>query len=432
MKELRCPHCQRTFTVDESEYADLLNQVRNESFNEELNRRIAEIERTKTAERTAILARKEQELTLKHQQELQQKNAEIERLKAAAANADTRQQLAVAQTQQALREKIQELKDRALKAIQEREQKIANLENKAQLEAQRMQINEQNLINQHQRELQMKDEEIARYKDFKARLSTKGVGESLEVFCNNQFETMVHPFLPSAQFGKDNEVVEGTKGDFVFRDYVDGVESVSIMFEMKNEADSTDRKHKNADFFDKLDKDRAKKKCEYAVLVTMLELDNDLYNNGIYAVPQYNKMYVVRPQQFLTIISLLVQMGRNTIDIKQQLAEARDKEVDVTHFEEKLAKVKSVFGTHVKDAASRYYDALADIDKAINQLNKMKTDLQLWLDHLYKADKNLEELTIRSLTYNNPTMKAKFIEARKNNAEVSIDENETIDVEEIN
>lgn len=239
------------------------------------------------------------------------------------------------------------------------------------------------------------------------------IGESLEVFCNNQFETMVHPYLPSAQFGKDNEVIDHTKGDFIFRDFVDGIESVSIMFEMKNEADETQAKHKNSDFFGKLDTDRKKKKCEYAVLVTLLELDNDLYNSGIYAVPGYEKMFVVRPQQFLSIIALLVQTGRNTVQVKKELAEAKNREVDVTHFEEKLDNFKRVFGGHVEDAAKRYQDALSDIDNAITQLSNMKEHLRLWVEHLYKADKNMEDLTIRKLTYQNPTMKVKFDEAKK-------------------
>lgn len=226
---------------------------------------------------------------------------------------------------------------------------------------------------------------------------------------------MVHPYLPTAVFGKDNDIIDGTKGDFVFRDVIDGIESVSIMFEMKNEADETQIKHKNSDFFKKLDSDRTKKNCEYAVLVSLLELDNDLYNNGIYAVPSYEKMFVVRPQQFLAIISLLVQTGRNTVKVKKELADAKNREIDVTHFEEKLETFKGLFGKHVKDAADRYNDALSDIDEAIKQLQGMKEHLRLWVDHLYKAENNFEDITIRKLTYKNPTMKAKLDEARAQN-----------------
>lgn len=265
----------------------------------------------------------------------------------------------------------------------------------------------------HKRELELKDEEIAQYRDFKARQSTKMIGESLEVFCKNQYELMVRPYLPTAVFGKDNDVVDHTKGDFVFRDYVDGVESVSIMFEMKNEADDTQTKHKNADFFKKLDADRTKKNCEYAVLVSMLELDNDLYNNGIYYVAEYEKMYVVRPQQFLAIISLLVHMGRSTVKVKKELSESRNKEIDVTNFETKLEGFKNTFSSHVTHAYDRYNDALKDIDNTIAQLNKVKEDLQKWIGNLDKANNKLDEITIRKLTYNNRTMKAKFDEARQ-------------------
>ena len=321
---------------------------------------------------------------------------------------------------------LQHAKDMANENLREKENEIARLKNQVELNEQKsknieMAIHEKykNQISQaekqHKRELEMKDEVIAQYKDFKAKQSTKMIGESLEVYCNNQFETMVHPYLPSAEFGKDNDVVGGTKGDFVFRDIVDGIESVSIMFEMKNEADDTQAKHKNSDFFKKLDSDRTKKNCEYAVLVTLLELDNDLYNNGIYAVPGYEKMYVVRPQQFLTIISLLVQTGRNTVKVKKDLADAKNREIDVTHFEEKLEKFKGVFGKHVKDAATRYNNALEDIDAAIKQLQEMKEHLRLWVDHLYKAENNFEDITIRKLTYKNPTMRAKLEEARAAN-----------------
>ena len=495
MKEIKCPHCHQVFSVDESEYAELLSQVRTTSFDEELNRRIAEIHETKEAERKAALAelsrtsdkekaekdaliqslkqqldnaektlntqvelavsKKVQELMAAQNQkeeqiakafaekedrlnkELSKRATEITELTAKVSKSDTEKQMAVMEAKQNAREEIMHVKDNANKELQhakdmanenlrEKENEIARLKNQVELNEQKsknieMAIHEKykNQISQaekqHKRELEMKDEVIAQYKDFKAKQSTKMIGESLEVYCNNLFETMVHPYLPSAEFGKDNDVVGGTKGDFVFRDIVDGIESVSIMFEMKNEADDTQAKHKNSDFFKKLDSDRTKKNCEYAVLVTLLELDNDLYNNGIYAVPGYEKMYVVRPQQFLTIISLLVQTGRNTVKVKMDLADAKNREIDVTHFEEKLEKFKGVFGKHVKDAATRYNNALEDIDAAIKQLQEMKEHLRLWVDHLYKAENNFEDITIRKLTYKNPTMRAKLEEARAAN-----------------
>lgn len=459
MKEIKCPHCQKVFTVDESEYAELLNQVKTDSFNEELNRRLAEMQKTHEAERKAALselermkdkenaekdalieslkqkiadvekslssqidlavAKKEQELN----SEISKQSNTISELNARIQQNNTEKQIAVMEAKQAASEELQRVKDEANVTLRKKENEITQLKNEAVLNEQKAQntvmaIHEKykNQISQseeqHKRELDMKDEVIAQYKDFKAKLSTKMIGESLEVYCNNQFETMVHPYLPTAVFGKDNNIVERTKGDFVFKDFVDGTESVSIMFEMKNEADGTLTKRKNSDFFKKLDSDRAKKNCEYAVLVSLLELDNDLYNNGIYAVPGYDKMYVVRPQQFLTIISLLVQTGRNTVQIKKELADAKNREIDVTHFEERLENFKGVFGKHVKDAASRYNSALDDIDKAIKQLQNMKEDLRLWVDHLYKAENNFDDITIRKLTYKNPTMKAKIEEAR--------------------
>lgn len=470
-KELKCPHCGRAFSVDESEYAELLNQVKNESFNEELNRRMAELKKTEEAERKAALAdlarisdkvkaEKDQEISLlkqqlnavKQEQEtkislalaeqeqkinklfadkeaklsnmLSEKTDEIAKLNTRISQNEADKKIALLEAQTKAREELQQQKDIQQEQIRAKENEIAQLKQDAKFNEQNAQFKEKAIHDQykeqlnqkdehHRRELQMKDEVIAQYRDFKAKQSTKMIGESLEVFCNNQFETMVHPYLPSAQFGKDNEVIDHTKGDFIFRDFVDGIESVSIMFEMKNEADETQVKHKNSDFFGKLDTDRKKKKCEYAVLVTLLELDNDLYNSGIYAVPGYEKMFVVRPQQFLSIIALLVQTGRNTVQVKKELAEAKNREVDVTHFEEKLDNFKRVFGGHVEDAAKRYQDALSDIDNAITQLSNMKEHLRLWVEHLYKADKNMEDLTIRKLTYQNPTMKVKFEEAKK-------------------
>lgn len=495
MKEIKCPHCHKVFSVDESEYAELLSQVRTDSFEEELKRRISEMQETKEAERKAALAelsrtnekekaekdaliltlqqklenaekaldtqvelavsKKMQELMAAQSKkeeklakdfadkeerlnkELSKKNTEITELTAKVSKSDTEMQMAVMEAKQNAREELIREKDKASKELQqakesanetlrERENEIMRLKNEAELNEQKSKNSEMALHEryktqmsqaeeQHKRELEMKDEVIAQYRDFKARQSTKMIGESLEVYCRNQFELMVRPYLPNAVFGKDNDIVDHTKGDFVFRDMFDGIESVSIMFEMKNEADNTQAKRKNDEFFDKLDLDRKKKKCEYAVLVSMLELDNDLYNNGIYAVPGYDKMYVIRPQQFLTIISLLVETGRNTVQVRKELADAKNRDIDVTRFEEKLENFKGVFGKHVKDAAARYNDALGDIDKAIKELQDMKEHLRLWVDHLYKAENNFDDISIRKLTYKNPTMKAMFDEARAAN-----------------
>lgn len=467
MKEIKCPHCQTVFTIDESEYSELLNQVKNEAFNEELERRVGEMKKTSEAVQNAAIV----ELKASNDKALSEKDSLIESLKQTISNMEQSQssqiELAVTKKEQELntafssreqqlneeiskkKDAISELnaklfnsaseKDMAVmqarnevnELVREKETEIIRLKGEAELNKQKSTNELSNLRNdyerqlthskeQHQRELDAKDEIIAQYKDFKARMSTKMIGESLEVYCNNQFENLVRPYLPTAEFHKDNEIIDGTKGDFVFRDFVDGIESVSIMFEMKNEADNTDKKHKNSEFFTKLDSDRKKKKCEYAVLVSLLELDNDLYNNGIYTVPDQEKMFVVRPQQFLTIISLLVQSGRKTVAVKKELEEAKNREIDVTNFEAKLTNFKDLFTTHLKQADDRYEEAIDDIEDAIKNLCDMRDKLRKWKDHLYQANKKIDDITIRKLTYKNPTMKKMLDEARKENTDVEI------------
>lgn len=463
MKELRCPHCNQTFTVDESEYADLLSQVRNASFNEELQRRIAEIRKADEAEKKAAdveamsrmkaietdmnarikelqqqleaarqehdnllalaVAQKEKEMQktatdneLALKQQLADKEAVIVELKAKSNNFETEKQLALTQAEQKAQSALQQLRESNAEALRQKDTTIQKLQNDAELTAAHNELQLTNLKEQHKVELQLKDDVIAQYKDFKLRQSTKMIGESLEQFCSTQYEMNVRPLLPEAEFGKDNEVIENTKGDFVFRDKVNGIESVSIMFEMKNEADDTATKHKNADFFAKLDADRKKKKCEYAVLVTMLEPDSELYNNGIYAVPCYEKMYVVRPQQFLAIIALLRQVGRSTLEVKRELAAAKERDIDVTRFEDKVEKIKSTFSGHVEKAMKRYEDSIKNIDSAIAQLTAMKENLRLWVDHLNKADSNLDDLTVKKLTWGNATMKELFEQAKQSPA----------------
>lgn len=467
MKEIKCPHCQTVFTIDESEYTDLLNQVKNEAFNEELERRVDEMEKTSKALQDAALVK----MQANNDKALSEKDRLIESLKEKLSNMEQSQssqiELAVAKKEQELnsafasreqrlneeisqkRDAISQLNAKLLSSatekdmavmqarneanemVREKETEILRLKNEAELSKQKS-VNELTTLQsdyerqltynkeQHQRELQAKDEVIAHYKDFKAKQSTKMIGESLEVYCNNQFENLVRPYMPDAEFHKDNEVINGTKGDFVFRDIIDGIESVSIMFEMKNEADDTEKKHKNSDFFKKLDSDRKKKNCEYAVLVSLLELDNDLYNNGIYTVPDQEKMFVVRPQQFLTIISLLVQNGRKTVAVKKELQEAKNREIDVTNFETKLTNFKNLFVGHLEDADKKYDESVNAIDTTIKQLLKIKESLRLWKDHLYKANNNIDDITIRKLTHNNPTMKKMLAEAKKETADVEV------------
>ena len=441
MKEIKCPHCNTVFSIDESEYAELLSQVKNDSFNEELNRRITEMHKTHKAEQEVAIseirrdndktvadkdarireleqkisnmessvkteialavAKKQEELTEKYNKTISDKENRISELSSRISQNDADREIALMKADMEAQTVLQQTKDLARQEIERKNTEISRLQNEAVFQK-----------DQHKRELEMKDEVIAQYKDFKAKQSTKGIGESLEIYCNNQFELMVHPYLPESVFGKDNEVIEGTKGDFVFRDFVDGIESVSIMFEMKNEADETAIKHKNADFFKKLDSDRNKKHCEYAVLVTLLELDNDLYNNGIYAVPGYEKMFVVRPQQFLTIISILVQTGRNSVNVRRELEEAKHREIDVTNFENALLDFKDKFGKNYRLASEKFNKAIEEIDKSIDHLQKIKEALLGSENNLRLANDKADELTIRKLTYKNPTMRAKFNEAR--------------------
>lgn len=441
MKEIRCPHCNTVFSIDESEYAELLSQVKNDSFNDELDRRIAEMHKTHKAEQEVAIseirrdndktiadkdarireleqkvstmensvkteialavAKKQEELTEKYNKTISDKDNRISELNSRISQNDADREIALMKADREAQTVLQQTRELARQELEKKNTEISRLQNEAVFQK-----------DQHKRELEMKDEVIAQYKDFKAKQSTKGIGESLEVYCNNQFELMVHPYLPESMFGKDNEVIEGTKGDFIFRDFVGGIESVSIMFEMKNEADETAVKHKNSDFFKKLDLDRNKKRCEYAVLVTLLELDNDLYNNGIYAVPGYEKMFVVRPQQFLTIISILVQTGRNSVNVRRELEEAKHRDIDVTNFENALLDFKDKFGKNYRLASEKFNKAIEEIDKSIDHLQKIKEALLGSENNLRLANDKADELTIRKLTYKNPTMRAKFNEAR--------------------
>jgi len=373
MKELKCPHCGSTFTVDEADYALLLSQVKNAEFETELSRRLHEMEQSQQMKQQL----REQQLQSKLQQTEQQLQTQIQQ-------AEQQKQLAVAQIRQ-----------RATEEYMKKEQELAAV--RSQMEAQ----------------LKAAQEQIAYYKDMKVRLSTKMVGESLEIHCSTLFNQLLRPLMPNAYFEKDNEVVEGTKGDFVFRDKSeDGVEYISIMFEMKNENDETATKHKNEDFLTKLDSDRKKKNCEYAVLVSLLEPESELYNGGIVDMShRFEKMYVIRPQFFVPLITLLCQTSRKSLDAKRELALIKQQQVDVTNFEEKLRTFKDGFTRNVRLANERFTDAIDEIDKTIAHLTKVRENLIKSGDNLNAADKKLQDVTIKRLTAGNPTMKAKFEEA---------------------
>ena len=309
---------------------------------------------------------------------------------------------------------VMEERTKAQQEVQNKEREITQLRSDAELEKREAKIHEAALLKSHEEELRRKQELVDYYKDLKTRMSTKMVGETLEQHCSIEFEQYIRPMMPNAYFEKDNDAAEGSKGDFIFRDSEDGTEYISIMFEMKNEMDTTTTKHKNDDFLKKLDEDRKKKGCEFAVLVSLLEADNDLYNNGIVNKSHmYPKMYVIRPQFFVPFINLLVQTSKKSLEYKKQLILAQSKEVDVTNFENQLEDFKEKFGRNFRLASEKFHTAIDEIDKTIDHLQKVRKALVGSEDNLRLANDKAEGLTIRKLTYKNPTMKAKFDEARE-------------------
>ena len=457
MKELKCPKCGSVFQVDEADYASIVSQVKNAEFEAEVERRLAEMKRRVFAEQQLANAKTEnnfQSILSKKEMELGSKNAEIERLKSekegeiekvrgelqgeierlkillhniesqknselAIALAEKEHTIAllnseISQSDSRLQLAVMEERNRAQQSVQAKDSEISQLRTAVELEKREAKIQEAALIKRHEDELRMKQEQIDYYKDLKTRMSTKMVGETLEQHCSIEFEQFIRPMMTHAYFEKDNAAADGTKGDFIFRDFEDGTEYISIMFEMKNEMDTTATKHKNDDFLKKLDEDRRKKGCEFAVLVSLLEADNDLYNMGIVNKSHlFPRMYVIRPQFFVPFINLLVQTSRKSLEYRKQLMLAQSKEVDVTNFEAKLEDFKSRFGRHYELASRKFDDAVRQIDDTIAKLLKIKENLLGSENNLRLAQQDTEELTIRKLTYKNPTMKAKFDEARK-------------------
>ena len=443
MKELKCPKCGSVFQVDEADYASILSQVKNAEFDAEIHRRLAEIDERHKAEQDLAAVKTEQSFLTqlnKKDKELDAKDAEIERLKTQLQNIEAQKKseltLALAEKDQKIAQlnstieqgdsklqlAVMAERNKAQEAVQEKDKEIMKLRSDAELEKREAQIHETALLEQHKKELHMKQEQLDYYKDLKTKMSTKMVGETLEQHCSIEYEQYIRPAMPNAYFDKDNDAAEGTKGDFIFRDSEDGTEYISIMFEMKNEMDTTATKHKNEDFLKKLDEDRKKKGCEFAVLVSLLEADNDLYNTGIVNKSHlFPKMYVIRPQFFVPFINLLVQTSKKSLEYKKQLILAQSKEVDVTNFESKIEDFKTKFGRHYELASKKFDDAVKQIDDTISKLLKIKENLLGSENNLRLAQQDTEDLTIRKLTYKNPTMKAKFDEARKVNASEEIE-----------
>ena len=443
MKELKCPKCGSVFQVDEADYASILSQVKNAEFDAEIHRRLAEIDERHKAEQDLAAVKTEQSFLTqlnKKDKELDAKDAEIERLKTQLQNIEAQKKseltLALAEKDQKIAQlnstieqgdsklqlAVMAERNKAQEAVQEKDKEIMKLRSDAELEKREAKIHETALLEQHKKELQMKQEQLDYYKDLKTKMSTKMVGETLEQHCSIEYEQYIRPAMPNAYFDKDNDAADGTKGDFIFRDSEDGTEYISIMFEMKNEMDTTATKHKNEDFLKKLDEDRKKKGCEFAVLVSLLEADNDLYNTGIVNKSHlFPKMYVIRPQFFVPFINLLVQTSKKSLEYKKQLILAQSKEVDVTNFESKIEDFKTKFGRHYELASKKFDDAVKQIDDTISKLLKIKENLLGSENNLRLAQQDTEDLTIRKLTYKNPTMKAKFDEARKVNASEEIE-----------
>lgn len=457
MQEIICPHCKKAFKVDEAGYADLLKQVRDHEFEQQLNERLELAEKDK---QNAVELAKSQ-VSGEMQKTASEKDAEIKELKAKLEAGDVQQQLAVTEalkavekerdslaselekakeasetniqlTEARLTQKLQETaatKDaeiQGLKATIESHdvtQKLAikdavnlvekerdELKNSLEQAELQKQLGEQSLKDKYETQLKDRDDAIERLRDMKAKLSTKMIGETLEQHCETEFNRIRATAFPNAYFEKDNDASSGSKGDYIFKDTTEeDTEIVSIMFEMKNEADTTATKKKNEDFFKELDKDRNEKECEYAILVSLLEPESELYNTGIVDVShRYPKMFVIRPQFFIPMITLLRNAATKSLEYKTELALVRSQNMDITNFEEKLEKFKSGFSRNYDLAARQFQAAIEEIDKSINHLQKTKDNLLKSGNNLRLANDKAQEVTIKRLTHNNPTMKAKF------------------------
>ncbi|MCI8389836.1 MAG: DUF2130 domain-containing protein [Roseburia sp.] len=456
MQEIKCPNCGEVFVVDESGYAQIVQQIRDKEFEKELRQREKEFEEMK--DKDLELARMRQQdkfdkLISSKEAELAERDRVIEQLKAQVSGSETAKQLAVSEAvskkdrekQEALEQKngelteknriIEEMKARlgnsetekklaVSEAVSEKEKEISQkiteiteLKSRLSNKDAENQLKEQSLHREYEDKLRSKDELIEYYKDFKARQSTKMVGESLEQHCLTQFNSLRMTAFPTAYFEKDNDAKTGSKGDFIFRETAGGIEFISIMFEMKNEMDKTATKHKNEDFFKELDRDRREKGCEYAVLVSLLEIDNELYNNGIVDVSyKYEKMYVIRPQFFIPLITLLRNAALNSLKYRQELELVKHQQIDVLHFEENMNAFKEGFARNYRIASEKFKTAIDEIDKTIVHLQKTKDALLSSENQLRLANNKAEDLSIKKLTKNAPTVKELFDEGKNETA----------------
>ncbi|PZO96440.1 MAG: DUF2130 domain-containing protein [Streptococcus pyogenes] len=442
MKEIKCPHCQTVFTIDESEYSQLLAQVRGEAFDNELTNRLHKevqlLEERSQSQLQKAISEKEQEIlglqsqleqlakeqNFKQNQLLADKEKEILTLESKLSQLSSQNALDLAKGLAAKEKEVSQLQHQLDKlsleqarAYQEQLAKIEKERDQAQsqlaLQEKESQLSVNALKSYYDAQLTAANEQVAFYKNFKAQQSTKAIGESLENYAETEFNKVRSYAFPNATFTKDNTLsARGSKGDFIYRETDEnGIELLSIMFEMKNEADTTKTKHKNSDFFKELDKDRTEKECEYAVLVSMLEADNDYYNTGIVDVShEFPKMYVVRPQLFIQLIGLLRNAALNALHYKQELALVREQHIDITHFEEDLDHFKTAFAKNYNSASQNFKKAIDEIDKSIKRMEEVKRFLTTSENQLRLANNKLEDVSVKKLTRHNPTMRAKFDE----------------------
>ena len=425
MNEIKCPNCKTVFQINEQDYDSIVKQIRDSEFEKEIKIR----ERQFQDDKEKTLKIQEAELKAANTKEINKKNIEITELKnkLKIAESDITTKLEKKYSEELseknleindlknkikLKDKEEELKIK--NALVEKEKEISELNTKIETTKNEHILKEQNLKEKYEDKIKDKDEQIAYYKDFKAKQSTKMIGESLEQHCNNEFNKL-RPLFKNVYFEKDNDAKTGSKGDFIFREHDDsGIEVLSIMFEMKNEADETSTKHKNEDFFKELDKDRKEKNCEYAVLVSLLEIDNDLYNVGIVDVShKYNKMYVIRPQFFIPLITLLRGASLNTLEYKKELEIIQNQNIDISHFEENMNSFKESFARNYQLASTKFKKAIEEIDKTIDHLQKTKEALLSSENNLRLANNKADDLTITKLTKNSPTMREMFEKEQK-------------------
>lgn len=439
MQQIKCPKCGEVFQVDEAGYAAIVKQVRDKEFQKEVEKQekaltdakesavklaVSEAETKKenelaalrqqlavlTAEREAEAKRVEAERKAEAERLNAEREAEKMRMKAEQEKLLAEKEREIERLSGRLEAEQKDAETRIAAALGEKNSEIMRLKNDLELEKKESELKEKSLQERHSQELKSKDAQIDFYKDLKAKQSTKMVGETLEQHCETEFNKLRAVAFPGAYFEKDNDASSGTKGDYIFRETAeDGSELLSIMFEMKNELDETEKKHKNEDFFKKLDKDRREKGCEYAVLVSLLEADSELYNAGIVDVSyRYEKMYVIRPQFFIPMISLLRNAAKNALSYKQQLAVARSQSIDITNFESEMNAFKDKFGRNYRLASEKFQTAIDEIDKTIDHLQKTKAALLSSENNLRLANDKAQDLSIKKLTKNSPTMRERF------------------------